>query len=97
MTSTVLPPHHPLEIGRRLHATRLGLNLKSTEIAEAIGITTQAWSQYEAGSRRASLDVGLALSNRFRIPLDWIYRGELASVPYSLAQEIMRHMAGDQA
>lgn len=90
-------PRHPLqsrqEIGRRLRATREALDVKSGVMAEMIGVTKQAWSQYEAGNRRPDLTHMLAFSDRFNISLDWIYKGNPAQLPYTLASVIAEKLA----
>lgn len=90
-------PLHPLqsrqEIGRRLRATRKALGANQTEMAEMVGVTKQAWGQYEAGNRRPDLTPMLAFSDRFNISLDWIYKGNPAQLPYTLTNQIAEILA----
>jgi transcriptional regulator with XRE-family HTH domain len=82
-------PHSREEIGRRLKATRQALGLRARDIHRATGITESAWSQYEKGRRFPNLIQILPFADRFGIPLDWIYRGIVAAVPYEIAQHIL--------
>lgn len=67
-------------IGRRLLQTRKVLGLTTTEMCRHMGSTTtgSAYSNYEMGKRRISLDHALALC-KLGLTLDWIYRGQIAS------------------
>lgn len=89
-------PLHPLqsrqEIGRRLKATRLALGLKATEVCATIDLTKQAWSQYENGNRRPELTPMLAFADRYGVPLDWIYRGQISHLPHDLAGKVMEEL-----
>lgn len=89
MTQSPPPPHSRIEIGRRLKATRQALGLRARDIHRATGIGESAWSQYENGRRFPDLMQMLPFAERFGIPLDWIYRGIIAAVPYEIAQKIL--------
>jgi len=86
------PPQSRQEIGRRLKATRQALDIKSGEMADLVGVTKQAWSQYESGARRPDLTPMLAFSDRFNISLDWIYKGIPAQLPYTLVSQIATNL-----
>lgn len=89
MIQNPLPPHSRSEIGRRLKATRQALGLRTRDIHRATGIAESTWSQYENGRRFPDLMQMLPFADRFGIPLDWIYRGIIAAVPYEIAQRIL--------
>lgn len=89
VTQSPLPPHSRSEIGRRLKATRQALGLRTRDIHRATGIAESTWSQYENGRRFPDLMQMLPFADRFGIPLDWIYRGIIAAVPYEIAQRIL--------
>ncbi|CAO3425548.1 helix-turn-helix domain-containing protein [Azospirillum doebereinerae] len=85
--------HSRSEIGRRLKATRQALGLRARDIHRATGIGESAWSQYENGRRFPDLMQMLPFADRFGVPLDWIYRGLIAAVPFELAQAILERLA----
>ena len=89
VTQSPLPPHSRTEIGRRLKATRQALGLRTRDIHRATGIAESTWSQYENGRRFPDLMQMMPFADRFGIPLDWIYRGVIAAVPFDLAQRIL--------
>lgn len=93
VTQSPQPPHSRSEIGRRLKATRQALGLRTRDIHRATGIAESTWSQYENGRRFPDLMQMLPFADRFGVPLDWIYRGILAAVPFDLAQRILDSQA----
>lgn len=76
----------PNTIGERLEKLRDAVDMNTTKIAETLDITHSAWSQYENGTRRISLEVAGKLVERFGVTLDWIYRGDPSGLPMRLAQ-----------
>ncbi len=78
----------PVAIGRRLYAARKVLDLTQTELAERAGISRTAYTQYEGGSKRPSIDVAISLVRTYRLTLDWIYLGDASNLPYALAAAI---------
>ncbi|MBK4722720.1 helix-turn-helix transcriptional regulator [Azospirillum sp. YIM DDC1] len=87
------PPQSRQEIGRRLKATRDALGMSVAEICDMLGITKQAWSQYEHGNRRPDLNPMLILADRKGVSLDWIYRGVTSHLPMDLGLKILQHLA----
>ncbi len=81
-------PASPAAIGRRLYATRRVLDLTQTDLAERAGISRTAYTQYEGGSKRPSIDVAIALVRTYRLTLDWIYLGDASNLPYAMAAAI---------
>lgn len=45
--------------------------LSQKEIAKEIGVTPSAWSAYEKGKQKPSVDVLYRIAERFEISLDW--------------------------
>ncbi|MDF2232565.1 helix-turn-helix transcriptional regulator [Albimonas sp. CAU 1670] len=80
----------PEMIGARLRAARLALGLKSSEIADRVGIERTYWSRCEGGKRRLSLDIAILLCDVFPLTLDYLFLGKIQSLPESLANKI-RH------
>jgi transcriptional regulator with XRE-family HTH domain len=63
--------------------------LRTRDVHRATGIAESTWSQYENGHRFPDLMQMLPFAERFGIPLDWIYRGIIAAVPYEIAQRVL--------
>ena len=76
----------PEKIGERLHKLRNAMGLKQGAVAEMLGITHSAWSQYESGKRKLTIEVAGNLAVRFGVTLDWIYRGDPSGLPMRLSQ-----------
>ena len=68
-------------IAKRLEATREALGLSAAELCRQIDIKPNRWSQYESGERRITEEVASRLCDRFRLTLDWIYRGDASGLP----------------
>ncbi len=76
-------------VGLRLTATRLALSLTQEAMARAIGVERNAYANWEGGTRLAQVPAMLRLMQRFGISLDWIYAGQLRSVPFEVAQQLV--------
>lgn len=80
-------------IGIRLAATRLALGLaRPVQICRATGVKPNTYSQWEAGTRRPNLDDMLRLCDRYSVTLDWIYRGNIATLPQILIAKIDNYL-----
>jgi transcriptional regulator with XRE-family HTH domain len=75
-------------IGARLRALRQTTGLSQAEFAEKLGLTESQWGNFETGHTRIGLDPALALVREMRVPLDWIYLGEVAWLPSDLRAKI---------
>jgi transcriptional regulator with XRE-family HTH domain len=76
------------QVGQRLEATLGALNIADADVARAIEITPQRWSNYVNGHRPISVDLAIALCNRYGLTLDWIYRGRIDGLAVSLADKL---------
>ncbi len=86
-------PNSVPAIAHRLIATREALGLNQTEFCSNAGIAENTYNQYERAKGRPSLDMALKLCAAYRITLDWIYRGDAAGLPYSMARTIHQKTA----
>lgn len=71
-------------IGARLKLTREVFGLGQTAFCKKAGITQNAYSQYEAGTRRPIIENAIKLVETYNLTLDWVYRGEPSGLNYSL-------------
>jgi transcriptional regulator with XRE-family HTH domain len=58
------------QVGRRLRRVRIQRRLTLTGVAESTGISKSTLSRLETGGRRPTLELLLALSHAYRVPLD---------------------------
>lgn len=75
-------------IGARLRLTREVFGLGQTVFCKRAGITQNAYSQYEAGTRRPIIDNAILLAETYNLTLDWIYRGDPSGLHYTLNDAI---------
>ncbi|WP_138472556.1 helix-turn-helix transcriptional regulator [Poseidonocella sp. HB161398] len=68
----------------RWHRTLTGLNQDA--YAKSIGAKRSQISNWELGLQRPSVDFALALSDRYGLTLDFIYRGRDEALPLALLE-----------
>jgi transcriptional regulator with XRE-family HTH domain len=85
------------EIGQRLALTRRALGLTQFNMGRLMGAVSrgQAWQHFEAGRRQISIQHANALCRNLGLTLEWIYQGQLSSLPPDLAAKIQRLMLED--
>jgi transcriptional regulator with XRE-family HTH domain len=90
MARSSADPFSLSEIARRLRITRAALGYTQPMMSALAGLSTeaQAWSNYEQGIRRISLDVAHKLKTTLGLTLEWIYEGELETLKPELAAKI---------
>jgi len=84
----------PENVGKRLTLTRLALgfeNQKDFYVATRLGAS--AYSMWESGDSFPRVEHMMLLCQQFGLTLDWIYRGDLSNVSYSLAVKIREQAA----
>ena len=76
-------------IAERLELTRLALNFVSqAELASAARMSRQRWNKFVTARDRISVDAALQLCRQYGLSLDWIYRGDLNTLPSQFAKQI---------
>lgn len=66
------------------------LGLTQAKMSELVGAISsgQTWQQYESAKRMIAVHHAIALCVRFRVTLDWIYRGESYGLPADLVEKL---------
>ena len=82
-----LPSELDRMAGLRLKAVREVLGMTQESLAHVLGITRTALANWEGG-RLPDVRAMVRLSQKFQIPLDWIYAGALGHVAYDLAAQL---------
>jgi transcriptional regulator with XRE-family HTH domain len=80
---------NPIDIGRRLRATREAFGLNGTEFAARSTLKQNAYSQYETGARLLTVTASMKLCATYGLTMDWLYRGDLSGLPHSLAIKLV--------
>jgi transcriptional regulator with XRE-family HTH domain len=75
-------------IGRRLELSRQALGLQQNEFCSRAKIATNTYNQYERGKKRPSIENAIKICVAHRLTLDWIYRGEMSSLRYEVADAL---------
>lgn len=87
------PPRIPREmmpdkIGQRLALLREAYGMKSSEMADYLGIERTYWTRFERGHRPPSDEVAFLLTERFNITLDWLLLGKMDKLPLDVADKL---------
>lgn len=89
-----MPPKEPasrakINAGLRLRAARMALGIRTVDaLANILGQSRAAVSNWEVGIRMADPLAMVRLWERTGITLEWIYGGSLRGCPYELATEL---------
>lgn len=88
---TIAPnPESREAIAERLRLTREAFGMSNGQWAARLGIAQNAWSNYEGGARRISIDEAFKLARAMRLTLDWIYRGETYGLPADFLERLAK-------
>lgn len=60
------------DFAKQLKTFRLSAHLKQKDIADVMGVTPTAVSDYESGKRTPSLDLIVLLANRYNLSISWL-------------------------
>jgi transcriptional regulator with XRE-family HTH domain len=77
-------------VGQRLALVRGVLGLSSGVFALQAGIGLSAYSQYEGGRRRCSIESAIALVDTYQLSLDWIFLGQTFGLQPKLVEALGR-------
>ena len=70
-----------LRLGQRVRRQRKLLGMTQKEVAEKVGISLPFYGHIERGSRKASLETLVALSNALGVGVDYLLAGSLHNGP----------------
>ena len=70
-----------VDMGKRVRKQRQLIGLTQQELAERIGVSTSFVGHVERGTREASLETLVALSNALGVGVDYLLAGSLQSSP----------------
>lgn len=89
-----IDPYSIDAISHRLTLTRLALDLKKASMARRMGVSPQAWNNWEEGHERISIEMSHKLCAALGLTFDWIYRADMSGLPHDLATKI--HAIADE-
>ena len=70
-----------VDMGKRVRKQRQLIGLTQQELSERIGVSTSFVGHVERGTRKASLETLVALSNALGVGVDYLLAGSLQSSP----------------
>lgn len=80
--------------GKRLRAVRLALGHDVLEhYARAAGMASNLYGMHETGVRPITLERARALKHHYRLPLDFIFDGDLYGLPHELVRKYQEKLA----
>lgn len=76
-------------IGPRLKALRIALGFPTqTKFAKAIGVEKNTYNPWEKGARPLTFEGACLIRKKFRIPLDYLFFGEIGELPARVLHKI---------
>lgn len=81
------------DIADRLRMAREAEGMSQREFAEEAGLRYTQYKNWESGAYRIGLDGALELRRRYGITLEYIYIGDVDSLPMSWRKEISSRLA----
>ncbi|MFT4962512.1 MAG: transcriptional regulator with XRE-family HTH domain [Paracoccaceae bacterium] len=76
------------EIGSRIHAARLALELSQTDFAKRAKFSKSQVSNWEGGAHRPSLDACITMRETYGLSIDFIIFGNLDALPHKIAKAL---------
>ena len=70
-----------MDLGKRVRKQRQLIGLTQQELADRIGVSTSFVGHVERGTRKASLETLVALSNALGVGVDYLLAGSLEGSP----------------
>jgi len=80
---------HKQLVGQRLRIARESTGMTQTAFAEEFGLTKDKMNHWERGRNYPAPTFIIRIWERFRIPADWIYLGEVAGVRHEMAESLL--------
>lgn len=82
------------DAGRRLKALRLVLGYETMRaFAAELNVREDTYRAWELGISCVPPEWGLVLANRYKITLDWLYRGDAGAMTHELAVKLLSKVA----
>lgn len=76
------------EISRRLRLLRATTGLSQAEFARQVGVSRNAWNNFELEVGRINVDAAMKLCRKYLVTLDWIYLNDSRLVPDMMMERL---------
>lgn len=75
----------PAAVGERLVQLRDFHEINQGDFADSVGIDRSSYSKIERGTKPLKADMAYAISERWGVTMDFLYRGRLTDLPRGMA------------
>lgn len=86
-------PESNKSLADRLKSTREALGVTPAEVCKRLKVGANAWSQYESGTRRITVQVAIRFCAEYGLTLDWIYRADPSRLPHEVRMKLPPQVA----
>lgn len=84
----------PVRVGRRLEALRSALDMPQNDFSAVIGVDPSSYTKIKKGAKPLHSDMAYRVSLRFGVSMDYLYKGDVSSLPESLRQAVLASLGG---
>lgn len=85
-------PCEPAVVAVRLAALRMALGLTKAEFADQIGIDRSSYTKIEKGNKPLLPQNAFRLYKLYGVDMNYIYLGQILSLPSSLSKAVQAHL-----
>lgn len=85
-----LPKIDMAGVGARLDALRKAINLPKGEFSTSFGVDPSSYAKIISGSKPLKSEHAFAISERWGVTMDYIYRGRLGELPPEYRDTILK-------
>lgn len=85
-----------INVARRLEAVREALGLSKAEFADRLEIDRSSYSKIELGKKPLLVKDAMRVYQLYGVDLNFLYLGQIASLPSHLSSQITSHLRGRQ-
>jgi transcriptional regulator with XRE-family HTH domain len=78
------------DTSQRLRSLRMASGLKQVDFCRRVGLSAQAWNNYESGLRLISIESAIKVCLATNVTLDWMYRGVTLGLPAEVLDYLKR-------
>lgn len=79
-------------VGLRLEALRSALNLSRKDFASSFGLDPSSYTKTVDGDKLLRSEAAFAISERWGVSMDYLYRGRFTDIPESLRETILKNL-----
>lgn len=92
MSERAIPKLDLQGVARRLDAVRIATGLDKGVFADTIGIDRSSYSKIIQGEKPLKAEMAYAVSVRWGVSMDYLYKGALDQIPSALSASIIANL-----